>query len=63
MLGLTENKATQPSLTGAWAEIGNCQSKEEKRTAWNRVDTRLGCFNVKTNCFILLFGVRLVRLD
>ena len=23
MVGLAENKATQPSLAGAWAELGN----------------------------------------
>ena len=29
MVGLTENEATQPSLAGAWAELGKNRIQEE----------------------------------
>ena len=34
MVELAENKATQPSLAGAWAELGNsiCKKYEKNRT-------------------------------
>ena len=35
VVGLTENKATQPSLAGTWAELGNRTFEEEKNSIVN----------------------------
>ena len=35
VVGLTENKATQPSLAGAWAELGKNGKKEKENNGGN----------------------------
>ena len=35
MVGLAENKATQPSLAGAWAELGNMFRRSSETEFWS----------------------------
>ena len=35
LVGSAENKATQPSLAGTWAELGNRKFEEEKNSIVN----------------------------